>query len=497
MLLVIFSTSCVEENYKDINIANLKPEENIKEFVGDLTSHIVVMNMKGETITEIDMGEAFYVIENTEGGASSRKWTIAQGTATISPVDQLIRLNYGTPGIVNITLSSTRSSDGKTVTSTATVKIKSIPVSAKFITNPVEVDNKINILTSKTITFSSISLGSPTMYSWKFEGPETLTSTEKNPTITFMKPGTYKVTFSVKRDDGPDGISENALVKESYIKVDQLVVDLIRAVATDNKILLQFTKPIAQNIPANAINEFSIVINNAAKGLKITPQVLGISAKSESTVELTFSDKMYSNDEVLISFTPTGILKDGTGFYTPEKITNEPCVYGYNLWTNSDTEDEAKFSVSTGQKGTGYFKFVNENSPMNPMKPYQGKSCMVLAHGSDGIGVSLLQGFTVAAGDVVELAYEGRMVDNASGSIERRMSKTMASGANDANGNWTIAKDNAGLNVWKTITKQIAVSSGTNGQTGVLYFTMLRYGGAATSLIWFDNIRIYKPNPRP
>ncbi|MBT9187574.1 PKD domain-containing protein [Zobellia russellii] len=498
-MFFIFSTpSCEQEDYRDVNITQDMEERATKEFVGDLTSNIIVKDLEGAMVNEIDMGKTFFVIDNTEGNSDTSEWTITKGDETITSKEQMVRLNFSNPGEAIVKLTSTRSSDGKSTTSETSITIKSVPVKTSFITQPVDNGAAINIYSSNSITFTNTSQGSPTEFNWVFESPdETLTSTEENPTITFLTPGIYNVSLTAKRDDGDEGISEDTIQKMGYIQVEQLVVELIRAVATDSKIELQFTQPISQDIPANAISEFMLTVNTN-NGTVLTPDIISIEATGEKTVELTFSDKMYSDDEVLVSFNPTGILKDATNNYIPEMFTEEPCVYGHNLWSGTDTEDESKFALSNNSSGSGFFKFVNENSAELPMEPYQGRSCIGFVRGDDKIGLSVMQGYTVAEGDVVVLAYEGKRIEDVAGALERRMSTTMASGGNDANGNWSSVNSNGGDNEWITVTKTINVSGDTNGNTGELFLTFFRYGGNSdTAALWIDNLRIYKPNPRP
>ncbi|CAZ97472.1 PKD domain-containing protein [Zobellia galactanivorans] len=497
VFFVFSAPSCEQEDYSDINITHDTEEKVSKEFVGDLDSQIIIKDMDGALVNEIDMGKTFFVIDNTEGNSDTSEWVITKGDETITSKEQIVRLNFSNPGVATVKLTSTRSSDGKTTSSETTVTINSVPVKTRFITDPVADAETVAIYTSNSISFTDTSEGSPTEFNWVFEGPETLTSTEQNPVMTFMEPGIYNVSLTATRDDGEEGISEDTIEKIGFIKVEQLVVELIRAVATDSKIELQFTQPIAQDIPATASSEFSITINTK-NGAILTPDIVSIEATGEKTVELVFGDKMYSDDEVLISFNPSGILKDATGNYIPEMITDEPCVYGHNLWSGTDTEDESKFALSTNSNGSGFFKFVDENSPELPMEPYQGRSCIGFIRGDDKIGLSVMQGYTVAEGDVVVLAYEGKRIENVAGALERRMSATMASGGNDANGNWSSANSNGGDNEWITVTKTINVSADTKGVTGELFLTFFRYGGNSdTAALWIDNLRIYKPNPRP
>lgn len=495
LVFIITYASCDEENYKDIDITRLEEEIDVKEFVGDLTSQIVITNLEGESVSEIDMGQTFYVIDNTENGSDSRIWTITRGTQTITSDEQFVRLNFAKPGTVTISLTATRTLDGKSVTSEEAVQVNSIPITANFMTDVVEDDGMLTIKTGDYITFMDNSMGVPTIYDWEFEGAVTVDRDEKEPKVRYETPGLYKVTYKASREDNPGEFVEDEIVKTGYVNVLQRVVYLVRAVAKDSKIELQYSEPIAQNVPANAIGEFSLKINTKA-GAALTPTISALAVTGQNSVTLTFSDQMYSDDKVLLSFNPTGILKDATALTLPEAVTDEPCVYGHNYLLNTDMEDYTKFMLNSNNEG-GKFFFVNENSAEYAMKPYQGRNCMALV-GSQ-FSLSAVPGFTVAMGDKFEFAYEALRVVNLSGALERRISTVSGNGSNDAGGNWSSANQ-GGVNAWKTESKTVTVGpsgSETKGKEGTLYFNFMHYNGSATDVLWVDNLRIYKPNPRP
>jgi PKD repeat protein len=70
----------------------------------------------------------------------------------------------------------------------------------------------------ETATFTSTSTGSPTSYSWTFEGGTPSTSTAQNPTVTYNTLGTYDVSLTVTNSEGSD--SET---KSNYITVQEYV----------------------------------------------------------------------------------------------------------------------------------------------------------------------------------------------------------------------------------------------------------------------------------
>lgn len=64
------------------------------------------------------------------------------------------------------------------------------------------------------VTFTDSSSFSPDTWLWTFEGGDTLSSSDQNPTVCYSTPGTYAVTLTVSNLVGQD-----SLVKESYITV--------------------------------------------------------------------------------------------------------------------------------------------------------------------------------------------------------------------------------------------------------------------------------------
>ena len=72
--------------------------------------------------------------------------------------------------------------------------------------------NLNKIIEGKQISFTEISEGEPTSWSWIFEGGTPATSTEKNPVITYSEQGTFKVSLTVSKDDESETIEKENLI---------------------------------------------------------------------------------------------------------------------------------------------------------------------------------------------------------------------------------------------------------------------------------------------
>ncbi|MBI2259466.1 MAG: PKD domain-containing protein [Flavobacteriia bacterium] len=64
--------------------------------------------------------------------------------------------------------------------------------------------SQTNLTAGQSTTFTDLSTGSPTSYSWTFTGGTPSTSTSSNPTITYSTAGTYTVSLTVGNAEGSD-----------------------------------------------------------------------------------------------------------------------------------------------------------------------------------------------------------------------------------------------------------------------------------------------------
>ncbi len=75
--------------------------------------------------------------------------------------------------------------------------------------------DQTDIVVGSSVTFTDMSVGgTPTSWSWTFEGGEPATSTEQNPVVTYNTVGTYDVTLTVS-----DGTNTDTYVRNDYIDV--------------------------------------------------------------------------------------------------------------------------------------------------------------------------------------------------------------------------------------------------------------------------------------
>lgn len=71
-----------------------------------------------------------------------------------------------------------------------------------------------SVCVGQPVSFTDLSVGPPTSWSWTFTGGNPSTSTDPNPQVTYTTPGIYSVTLDVS-----NSIGTNSLTKTSYIEV--------------------------------------------------------------------------------------------------------------------------------------------------------------------------------------------------------------------------------------------------------------------------------------
>lgn len=74
--------------------------------------------------------------------------------------------------------------------------------------------NLQSVCAGSPVSFTDLSIGPPTSWSWTFAGGTPSTSTDPNPQVTYSSPGIYSVTL-----EATNSIGSNSVTKTSYIEV--------------------------------------------------------------------------------------------------------------------------------------------------------------------------------------------------------------------------------------------------------------------------------------
>ncbi|MFW9769954.1 MAG: PKD domain-containing protein, partial [Candidatus Thorarchaeota archaeon] len=159
------------------------------DFVGNPTSGCTPLTV---VFTDLSTGEI-----------TSWDWDFGDGG---SSTEQNPTYTYNTAGSYTVILTVTGPGGFDTETKAGYIKVYDPPV-ADFSAIPTTGNSPLNV------SFTDLSAGSPTSWNWDF-GDGVGTSTEQNPSYTYITPGTYTVTLSVS----------NACASDDEIKVDYINV---------------------------------------------------------------------------------------------------------------------------------------------------------------------------------------------------------------------------------------------------------------------------------
>ena len=148
------------------------------------------------TPTTISVGGTVAFRDASTGNPTSWSWSFPGGTPSTS-TSQNPSVVYNTAGTYNVSLTISDGTNNDTETKNAYITVNGNGgMSAAFIAS------SYNITMGDCISFTDMSSGAITSWSWSFQGAETESSTQQNPTnICYNTPGTYDVTLYVRDSD--------------------------------------------------------------------------------------------------------------------------------------------------------------------------------------------------------------------------------------------------------------------------------------------------------
>ncbi|MHC1708256.1 MAG: C10 family peptidase [Bacteroidales bacterium] len=141
-----------------------------------------------------------------------------------------------------------------------------------------------------TVQFHDNTSGTPTSWNWEFPGGNPSTSTLQEPYVTYNIPGNYDVFLTVS-----DGINNNTLTKEDYIKVKTKPYALFPSDTTiccNNTILLDAGNPGSTYIWSDGNSTQTIVADSSGSGI----------GQKLFHVEILTSEGCWNKDSVMVTF---------------------------------------------------------------------------------------------------------------------------------------------------------------------------------------------------
>ena len=158
----------------------------------------------------IKQDESVTFTDNSAGMPNQWAWEFKSGTTVLTSAVQNPVVKFTVPGIYTVTLVATNPKGSNTVVKQNAITVIDITsVEANF------ESSQTATYTGGNIAFTDKSIGTATSWSWTFEGPSTiLTSNDQNPTVTFAAAGRYKVKLVAANT-----VKSSTVEKEGYVLV--------------------------------------------------------------------------------------------------------------------------------------------------------------------------------------------------------------------------------------------------------------------------------------
>ncbi len=195
----------------------------------------------------INAGQAINFTDISSNNPNAWNWSFPGGTPTSSSLQHPQNIIYNTPGVYDVTLTASNNEGSGTLTKTAYIRVNAsgLPPVADFAANIT------TISAGNSITFTDLSLNTPTSWSWTFQGGVPQFSSEQNPaSIMYPNAGVYTVTLTASNQFG-----SNTATKTAYITVQNPLSVAIKKIS-----VLQMPFP----QPSNFVNLYYKITDMAA-----------------------------------------------------------------------------------------------------------------------------------------------------------------------------------------------------------------------------------------
>lgn len=176
---------------------------------------ILETNAGDDAVINISEGESVHFRNLSTGNVTSWNWTFEGGTpATSTEQNPVVTYNRSGSYAVTLTVSDGTSTDTKSRTGYVNVHAEA-PVAHVGLPDGAYLSPWVMMFvpTNVALTFKDASTGNPTSWAWTFHGTDVATSSEQNPTVTYMQDGTYGLKLEVANDVGSsvDEYTSNAI----------------------------------------------------------------------------------------------------------------------------------------------------------------------------------------------------------------------------------------------------------------------------------------------
>lgn len=155
----------------------------------------------------IMQGESVHFKDLTLGQPTAWEWMVSNGEDVMTSNEQNPVFTFEKAGEYNVSLTATKETESSQMTKNSYV-IVSIAAPKAHIGMPEGAYYSpyayAFVPTDVPLTFHDCSTGYPAEWLWTFQGTDIASSTDQNPTVTYIKEGTYGMDLTVKNSAGSD-----------------------------------------------------------------------------------------------------------------------------------------------------------------------------------------------------------------------------------------------------------------------------------------------------
>lgn len=165
---------------------------------------ILETNAGDDAVINISEGESVHFRDLSTGNVTSWNWTFEGGTpATSTEQNPVVTYNRSGSYAVTLTVGDGTTTATKSRTNYVNVHAEA-PVAHVGLPDGAYLSPWVMMFvpTNVPLTFKDASTGNPTSWNWTFQGTNVATSTEQNPTVTYVQEGTYGLKLEVANEVG-------------------------------------------------------------------------------------------------------------------------------------------------------------------------------------------------------------------------------------------------------------------------------------------------------
>lgn len=205
-------------------------------------------------VTNINTGGTVNFTDLSLNSPNAWFWTFQGGQPVNSNVQHPSGIVYNNAGTYFVKLKVFNAAGTDSLTKVSYINV--VPSGAAPVANFTA--SATNVTVGSSVTFTDLSLNSPTSWAWQFQSGTPATSTQQNPTVVYNTPGTFSVSLTATNAIGSD-----IETKQFYITVNPSIITqvLIKKITVEN-MPFPVSPPMFRNPYYQITNSFNTVLRN-------------------------------------------------------------------------------------------------------------------------------------------------------------------------------------------------------------------------------------------